>query len=679
MPLVTNSTNPFVKTRSRTLAMLSTAALTGAMVLTGPIASASASTAPVANSHPAWATNSADRGAVSPGARITTTVYLAGQNQAGMAAYATAVSTPGSPSYQRYLTPAQEQAEFGATATQVKAVTAWLTAAGLTVTSSDAHSITVSGTAAQTQAAYGTAIHNYSVAGKTYYAPTTSAQVPAAVAGSVLAIGNLNNMPLKMITNTVGQETTPAVPGLSGTTAKQTTEPDGSVFLGPTPCSAYYGQIKDTTDPAINGASDSPYAVCGYTPSQMRGAYGVTSTGLTGKGVKVAVVDAYGSSTIAADANKYAVDRGDAPFKPGQFTQTVTPADWNSEDECGGAAGWAPEESLDIEAVHGMAPGADIHYYGSNSCNDVDFLSVFTSIVDTHSVDLVSNSWAGVVYSSTGNEPPTTIAEYSQLFIQGAIEGIGFDFSSGDCGAEDPATSCGVTDTSTTPQAEFPSSDPWATDVGGTSLAIGKNDQQLWNTVWGTDAWVLTDPTTWTDYGWQFGGGGGTSAVFGEPWYQKGIASKKLATTLPDGTTTTQPMRTSPDVSMDADPYTGFLIGMTQTLPDGTTGYGESDIGGTSLACPLFTGLQADVIQAQHSPTGFANPALYARYKSPAISVVTDHSAGTKAYNTLPAFQGFPPVAVNFGDDQLLKAGNGYSDANGLGTATPLYLWSYLF
>jgi subtilase family serine protease len=678
MPLV-NPTNPFVKSRSRTLALLSTAAMAGAMVLTGPLASASAATAAVANSHPGWASSSADRGPLAASTVLTTTVYLAGQNQAAMTAYATAVATPGSSVYHKYLTPAQEQAKFGATAAQVKAVTAWLTGAGLKVVSSNEQSITVSGTAAQTAAAYGTSIHNYSVSGKTYYAPTGAAQIPAAVASSVLAIGNLNNMPIKETTNTVGQETTPAVKGVSAIPAKATTEPDGSVFLGPTPCSSYYGQIKDTTDPSLNGSKDNPYSICGYTPSQLRGAYGVTSTGLTGKGVTVAVVDAYGSDTILQDANQYAENHGNAPFKSGQFTETVTPSQWNSLDECGGQAGWAPEESLDVEAVHAMATNADVHYYGANSCNDVDFLSVFTSIVDTHSADLVTNSWAGVVYSTTGNEPPATIAEYSQLFIQGAIEGIGFSFSAGDCGAEDPATACGAAGTSTTPQANFPSSDPWVTDVGGTSLAIGQNDQQLWNTVWGTDAWVEETPGSWTDFGWQFGGGGGTSQVFAEPWYQDGVVPKAVATTLPDGSKTTQAMRGTPDISLDADPYTGFLFGMTQELPDGSTGYAESDIGGTSLASPLFTGIQADVIQAEHSPTGFANPALYARYKSAAVSVVEAKSAGTKAYNTLPPYQGFPAVAVNFGDDQLLTTSKTYSDGTGLGTETPLYLWSYLY
>jgi subtilase family serine protease len=67
---------------------------------------------------------------------VTARVYLAGQNQAGLAAYATAVSTPGNALYGHYLTPAQVKAEFGPTAAQVSAVQSWLTGAGLTVTKS---------------------------------------------------------------------------------------------------------------------------------------------------------------------------------------------------------------------------------------------------------------------------------------------------------------------------------------------------------------------------------------------------------------------------------------------------------------------------------------------------------------------------------------------------------------
>ena len=660
------------------IALPAAAAMACTLVLAGPLATASAAgTSTVADTHPAWATAAADQGAAASTGSVTTSVFLAGQNAAGMAAYAQAVADPSSAAYQDYLSPAQYQARFGATAAQIAAVETWLRGAGLTVTQTDDQTISATGSVAATERAYGVTLHNYVVKGTEYRAPTTDAQIPSSVAADVLEVNGLENMPdVVQPAGLVGEVSTSQVSGASGVKASESTGSDGSVFLGPTPCSDYYGQKTDTTDPAFNGSSKNPYVICGYVPSQMRSAYGVSQSGLTGRGVTVAIVDAYGSPTILADSNEYATNHGDPAFRPGQFTENVTPSQWTDEAACQEPSGWAVEESLDVQAVHGMAPGANVHYYGSNSCNDADFLKVFDTILSTRSADIVSNSWAGVIYSSTGNEDPTAIQEYTHDFQRGAIEGISFQFSAGDCGAEDPATSCGADDTSTTPQSDFPSSDPWATSVGGTSLAIGKQGQQLWNTVWGTDGWIA-DGTNWDSVGWIYGGGGATSQNFAEPWYQYGVVPAGLAHTLPDGTKVSGAMRVSPDVSMDADPFTGYLFGETQPLPDGTTGYAESDIGGTSLACPLFAGLQADAIQARHGrPLGFENPAIYAKARSSAFTDVTGSGPGTHAVNVLPAFDGQPALAVTFGDDRLLKATPGFDDATGVGTASPRYLFS---
>jgi subtilase family serine protease len=670
---------PKISARSglRAVAAVPTAlALAGAFAIVGPVATAAAATIPVAGTHPDWAAASADRGAVAATSTVDTTVYLAGRNPAGLTAYAAEVSDPASADYQKYLTPAQFGSRFGATSAQVASIESWLKSSGLTVTGVNAHEITARGTAAATERAYSTKLHEFSVKGEDFRAPTADVRVPSAVSGAVLSVTGLSNQPETVKpASLVGEVTTPSVPGVSGIKAKQTKGKDGSVFLGPSACSSYYGQLTDKTDPAYKGKGDNPYAVCGYTPSQLQGAYGVDGTGLTGAGVSVAIVDAYGSATMQSDANQYAVNHGGKPFAKGQYTQTVTPSQWTDESGCQGQAGWAPEESLDVESVHSMAPGAKIHYYGANSCNDPDFLADFTSIVDHHSADLVSDSWGGVIYASTGNEDPSVLAEYTRIFQQGATEGIGFSFSAGDCGAEDPATACGATDTSTVPQADFPTSDPYATSVGGTSLAIGKNDQAEWNTVWGTDAWLLSGKS-WESAGWQYGGGGGTSAYFAQPGYQKGIVPAKLAETLPDGISTGSAMRVAPDVSMDADPTTGFLFGMTQALPNGGTGYAESDIGGTSLACPLFVGLQADAMQLQGGRAiGFANPAIYHSAGSAAFTDVTATGPGATALNTLPAYGGNPAVLFNFGDDGLLKATKGYDAATGVGTPSPAYLW----
>lgn len=70
-------------------------------------------------------------------------------------------------------------------------------------------------------------------------------------------------------------------------------------------------------------------------------------------------------------------------------------------------------------------------------------------------------------------------------------------------------------------------------------------------------------------------------------------------------------MRVVPDISADADPGTGFLIGLHQTLPDGTSEYTTTRYGGTSLASPLLAGMVADADQAAGGPVGFINPTIY--------------------------------------------------------------------
>jgi subtilase family serine protease len=556
-------------------------------------------------------------------------------------------------------------------------VRSWLTGAGLKITSSNTSGVTVTGTAPAVQQAFGVTLRSYRVNGETYVAPAADARVPTAVAADVGTITGLTTMPVvARSAGLVGQVTTSIAEGVTGTKATVTKGSDGAAFQGPAHCSSYYGQAKDVTDPPFNGRHN-PYVLCGYEPSQLRGAYGVTRSGLTGKGATVAVVGAYGSSTMLADANRHAENHGDKPFRDGQYTETVTPEKWTALSRCGGVSGWAAEESLDVEALRAMAPDANVHYYGANSCLDEDFFDVFRTINDTHGADIVSNSWAGLLYRTTGDVDLPAIAEFNRLFAQGAIEGISYQFSSGNCGAEDPATLCGLVSESSTPQAAFPASSPWVTAVGGTSLAIGAHNQPLWSTAWGNDGWFLQDGA-WVSGGWLFGGGGGTSAAFRQPYYQKGVVSKDLATTLPNGTKVASPMRVIPDVSMPADPFTGFVIGMTSTIPDGGTSYVERSIGGTSLACPLFAGLQADAVQAQGGEgIGWANPAIYARAGGPAFTDLTATGPGTRAASVLPASQDIPAVTVTFGDDRLLKAGRGYDDATGLGTPSPYYLWSY--
>jgi hypothetical protein len=83
---------------------------------------------------------------------------------------------------------------------------------------------------------------------------------------------------------------------------------------------------------------------------------------------------------------------------------------------------------------------------------------------------------------------------------------------------------------------------------------------------------------------------------------------------------------------MDADPFTGELIGETQTYPDGVH-YGEYAIGGTSLASPLLAGVIARADQTAGASLGFVNPALYSLSGNP--SAIDDIVSPTTPIDTI--------------------------------------------
>ncbi|WP_042436969.1 S53 family peptidase [Streptacidiphilus albus] len=670
------------RTRIGTVAVASLALATGTLALASPSQAAPAAAAPQAKvlpgSHPQWATAAADKGAVPAATQSTATVYLAASNAAGLAAYATAASTPGNALYGHFLSAAQIKSEYLATPQQIAAVRLWLTKAGLHIVGTPTeHAINVSGTAAQMKVAFGTTLHSYDIKGQTLRAPASNAVVPASVASYVLGVTGLNSG-----TPTVKSQAVP-VSALARATGASASK--GGLATTAT-CSTSWDSKKAVGAP--RGYTDSTYYdQCALDPAQLREAYGITKTGLTGKGVTVAIVDAYGSSTMLADANQYATNHGDKAFRKGQYTEDVTPADWNSLDACQGAAGWAPEEALDVEMTHGLAPDANVVYVGANSCNDNDLSAALAKIVDGHLADIVSNSWAGIMYSNAAGdgESPTSIAAYEQIFQEGAAEGIGFDFSAGDCGNDSPAAAAtGVNcDPSTTQaQAEYPSSDPWVTDVGGAALEVSNAKGGFKSE---TDMGSLVSNLTANGKGWSplpgqffFGGGGGTSAYFAQPFYQVGIVPSSLSHTLMTGAASTTAQRVTPDVAMNGDLFTSVLVGFSDGSP-----YSEGGYGGTSVSSPEFTAVQADAMQAAHRAFGFANPAIYSRYGSKDFYDVVNKTA----LNGQPPLSAvFDPGMVNgslgaqlvaFGRDYGLTATPGYDDATGVGSPTAAYLESF--
>jgi subtilase family serine protease len=617
----------------------------------------------IRDTHPAWASSSARVSAapVTTGT-VNARVYLAGQNAAGLAAYATAVSTPSSADYGHYLSAAQVEAEFGPTSAQIAAVKAWLTGDGLTVTSvndSVDGYVAVSGSVSAAAKAFSVTFQNFKGPDKrTDRAPAETASAPASVASAVLTVSGLD---------TASHQAKP------GDTLPP---PDPNYWVAP-PCSAYYGQKIATSEPSAYGKKQ-PWNNCGYTPAQVRGAYGVSQSGMTGKGQTVAIVDAYASPTMHSDANEFAKVVGDKPFRPGQYQQTL-PSTFTltAADECD-APGWYGEETLDVESVHGQAPDANVRFVAAASCTDQDLTTALASIVDNHLASIVSNSW-GEPYD---DDALTSVDD--QIFQVGAIEGIGFFFSSGDSGYESPDEDAA----SDAIQVDYPTSSPWVTSVGGTSLAIGPKKNYEFETSWGTlldplsssgKSWEYTPPGLYPDY-YDGSSGGGVSTAYTQPFYQRGVVPYSLATAVPEGTTTT-PMRVVPDVSALADPSTGILVGQTTLQPNGTTyAFSLSRIGGTSVACPTFAGIEADAQQAAGHPLGFADPVIYQRYGTAAYHDVTDHPRGpgylaevrnnyTDPYTkTGPLVTYLRTLGIDGEGAAALPAVKGYDDSTGVGS-----------
>ncbi|HKD96897.1 MAG TPA: S53 family peptidase [Micromonosporaceae bacterium] len=641
---------------------LKTVAVLGASVLALPVLTsagyaAAPSRATVAGSLPGWVASARQTGAPAASKKMSVNVVLPLRNAAAAENLAANVSNPKSAAYGHYQTPAQFNAQFAPTAAQVDQVRSFLSGQGLHVDSVAAGNrwVSVTGTVAQLDKAFGTTLRTYSYQGTSAIAPARAMTVPTSVAPLVSGVIGMDTYTVRHHTNTAkpvasGSSAPTASPrALSATNAPAASPAAGSQPPPPAECSEFWDQHEQKV-PLTYGRTHLPTVPCGYGPLDLRKAYGISSlvkAGLTGKGITVAITDAYAQPTMLEDLNTWSALNGVPKMKPGQYSQagTADPSTFGLQDECGGEVGWNEEEALDVEAVHGIAPGAKIHYVGAKDC-DTGLDDALNYIVQTHSADIVSNSWGN--FGEFGF--PEEIALEHSIFLQGAVEGIGFYFSSGDDGDD--------TDGFAKPQVDYPSTDPLVTSVGGTSLATRANGTTLFQTGWGdtvdpvdfsTKPASLESPLPGPFF---FGGGGGTSRQFTQPFYQRNVVPDRFSRIHHHGAN-----RVTPDVSLDADPETGYIIG----LQDGGTPFAEFVIGGTSLSSPLFAGFQALASQGRKVAIGFANPMMY--------------NLGSHAFTDVVNPKN--PVAIStesgsfvlvLGQDTSLVAVKGFDNTTGLGT-----------
>jgi subtilase family serine protease len=544
-------------------------------------------------------------GALATSVPLHITVTLKPRNPARLAAFAEDVSTPGSPLYRDYITPAQFAQRFGATPDAVQAVESSLKAHGLVPgpVSANSLSIRVTATASQLSRAFSTSFARVALAsGKTAIVNQQAPLVDPGVAGDVQAVIGLNTLstakPLLVRSHRAATATTPHVVPATG---------------GPEPCAA---------------ASSVGASMGGFTSDQIAAAYGLSGlyqSGDEGAGQTVAVLEleSYDPGDIAAFDQCYGA--------------STLPTNVSIDGGAGSGAG-AGEAALDIENVIGLAPKAKIDVYeGPNSGNGP--YDVMNAIISQRAAQVVTTSW-GQCEELEGFSQATS---ENALFEEAAAQGMTIVSASGDDGSED------CFPTPQTLQVDDPASQPFVTGVGGTTLSANPTTgARLGETVWNDGPSIGAS-------------GGGISSFWTMPSYQKDAPGSLHVV---NGNSSGEPCRALsgdcrevPDVSADGDPNTGYVIywnGSNSAVPPATVGW--QVVGGTSAAAPAWAALIALTNASTGcagAPIGFANPALY---HAGGVAYSSDFNDVTSGDNDMTG---------TFG---LFPAGSGYDMATGLGS-----------
>jgi subtilase family serine protease len=421
----------------------------------------------------------------------------------------------------------------------------------------------------------------------------------------------------------------------------------------PHPTISDFAQITTSTTPPTEAQCESVGRRC-FTPQAIRAAYNINplyAAGWDGHGITIAIVDSYGSDTMAHDLHVFDQAFGIAPMcgeegvtcAPGMPTfnelslqgSPATIAQPGNGTHLEDKSAWALEVALDVEMAHATAPGANIllvHTPTAETLGVQGFPQIMAAedyVVKHHLAQVISQSFAS---AEEAFGSPKVLLNLRYAYQDAANSGVTVLGSSGDDGSAN-FTKQSLVGTFTKglipyPTVEWPASDPLVTGVGGTYLCTDPNNttsRVVDSAIPGGKCPAFPGEA---EVAWTFSGGG-FSHVFSRPAYQS---------TLPAGSTPIPASaRGVPDIAYQASAGTGALVYLSLP-PDGNSGLicgsspcstGWYDIGGTSLSCPQWAGLVAIADQINGGGLGLINPALYrlasdpARYASDYFDVAT--------------------------------------------------------
>jgi len=628
----------------------------------------------VAANTPGFTKQAADLGSTDPSTVITVTVWLQLHNEKQLDALVRQLHQPNSSQYRRWITQDQFNASFGPTAQELRSVQNYLNAKKLSTLSVAENNmyVKVQGTVSDIQNAFHVQIHNYKLGKETYRSNTADPSINDGSGAHVAAITGMDDYGFepaivrpsdadgKPFPFTPLSQVNPGGVFFEGQ-AFRPVETD--IFTGGGNLATYTGNRYGAN---ITNNTLGHLPPQGYSPDEIQTAYNLKplyASGLNGAGETIVITDAYGSPTIAEDAAVFSAIYGLPPID-----LEIVKAPGISSNPHGVARGWDGETTLDVEWAHAIAPGAKIALLLATDRASLD--EAINYAVVHHLGNTISNSWSTI--EGFGN--PAQYGRVNRILQMAAAQGIDVNFATGDFG--DESLRAGFI------SVDFPASSPFATGIGGTSLALNPDNSIAFQTGWGNNLTRIAETNALNNspvvpplsLGFQFGGGGGTSLTFDRPSFQSGLSvpgTKRLV----------------PDISIFGDPFTGAEI--IETI-NGQLSVGV--IGGTSLSTPVFSAVMA--IAAQKAGHGFGQAASLV-YGLPA-GAVTDIVAASSPGNVTGVINGSPVSAdalaaplgnttnyysalynspfstrwfvITFGTDTSLTTGPGWDNVTGVGT-----------
>jgi hypothetical protein len=592
-------------------------------------------------------------GAVSASAAVSGVVVLKPRDNAALVNFIAAVTDKNSPSFHQYLPAGAFVNRFGP-ARSISAVSAQLEAHGLRVSgvSSDGLLVSFRGSARQVESTFHTGLERYRLRNGSMGQATTSAiSMPSAIASWVTAVLGLNDL----------VQVQPVGIVRASASAKGKIRPAKLASFGHTPGSPTACKSATAAARAYGGLTDDQIA-------HAYGAFGLYGSGDLGAGQHIAIYEL--EPFLKSDIETFDTCYLGASAAASMLTRLhVIPVDGGQPTGPGSG-----EANLDVEDISALAPGATIDVYEGPSPGtdgtDYDPVDEYAAIMDADRDQIVSTSWGLCEQAIELGQPGLQEAE-NLLFEQAAAQGQSVFAAAGDNGSDD----CNTFETSTPVSGQNPlsvddpGSQPYVVSVGGTTIDDAASQPPLEH--------------VWNDGADGGGGGGGISQSWTMSTWQReatvpGIAMpgsadyanadqvekafgypQNFCQSTVSGATSSTPCRLVPDVSAQADEFTGAIT----IYEAGEGGWGT--VGGTSSSTPIWAAMLA-LINA--SPTCASNPATRTRvgFASPLLYAVASNPGDYAAsFNDITTGNN---DIYGLDNGLVFPATTGYDLASGLGS-----------